>query len=73
MDPTYKLLLYLHRETNMTLRRDQIWFTDKDKTDSTVLYSLVDFKDDTGNKVPNDRNIEKDYINGRYGVIPFMN
>lgn len=55
------------------LRRDQIWFTEKDKTDSSELYSLVEFRDDAGNKVRNDRNIEKDYINGRYGAIPFMN
>ena len=54
------------------LRRDQIWFTEKDKSDSTDLYSLVEFRDDSGNKVRNDRNIEKDYINGRYGAIPFM-
>ncbi len=50
----------------------QIWFTEKDKTDSTELYSLVEFRDEFGNKVRNDRNIEKDYINGRYGAIPFM-
>lgn len=69
-------LIFATHDTNLLnlqyLRRDQIWFTDKDKTDSSELYSLVEFKDNAGNKVRNDRNIEKDYINGRYGAIPFL-
>lgn len=69
-------LIFATHDTNLLniryLRRDQIWFTEKDKSDSTDLYSLVEFRDDAGNKVRNDRNIEKDYINGRYGAIPFM-
>lgn len=69
-------LIFATHDTNLLnlqyLRRDQIWFTEKDKTDSTELYSLVEFRDETGSKVRNDRNIAKDYINGRYGAIPFM-
>ena len=69
-------LIFATHDTNLLniqyLRRDQIWFTEKDKSDSTDLYSLVEFRDDAGNKVRNDRNIEKDYINGRFGAIPFM-
>lgn len=69
-------LIFATHDTNLLniqyLRRDQIWFTEKDQSDSTDLYSLVEFRDDSGNKVRNDRNIEKDYINGRYGAIPFM-
>ena len=45
---------------------DQIWFTEKDATEASGLYSLLDFK------VRNDRDIENDYINGRYGAIPFI-
>lgn len=70
-------LIFATHDTNLLnirfLRRDQIWFTEKDKTDSTDLYSLVEFRDESGNKIRNDRNIEKDYINGRYGAIPFIN
>lgn len=55
------------------LRRDQIWFTEKDDTEASDLYSLVDFKDDNGNKVRNDSSWEKNYINGRYGAVPFLN
>lgn len=69
-------LIFATHDTNLLniqfLRRDQIWFTEKDKSESTDLYSLVEFRDVSGNKVRNDRNIEKDYIDGRYGAIPFM-
>ena len=48
------------------LRPDQIWFVEKDKGDSTHLYSLADFS-------PRENEaIEKGYLNGRYGAIPFL-
>lgn len=76
LNPNYAQLIFATHDTNMLnlqyLRRDQIWFTEKDKTDASELYSLVEFRDEAGNKVRNDRNIEKDYINGRYGAVPFM-
>lgn len=69
-------LIFATHDTNLLniqfLRRDQIWFTEKDETASSALYSFVEFRDDAGSKVRNDRNIEKDYIYGRYGAIPFM-
>ncbi len=55
------------------IRRDQIWFAQKDKVASTNIYSLVEFKDKDGKKVRNDRNIQRDYISGRYGAVPFIN
>lgn len=69
-------LIFATHDTNLLnlayLRRDQIWFTEKDKTESSDLYSLVEFKDETGAKIRNDRSVQKDYINGRYGAIPFL-
>lgn len=69
-------LVFATHDTNLLdlklIRRDQIWFTEKDSCDSTDLYSLVEFKDDNGNTVRNDKNIAKDYISGRYGAIPFI-
>jgi AAA15 family ATPase/GTPase len=47
-------------------RRDQIWFTEKDKYGETKLYSLAEFK------VRNDASFEKDYMLGKYGAIPFI-
>jgi uncharacterized protein len=52
-------------------RRDQIWFVEKDKYGCSDLYSLVEYKlDDT--KVRKDASYDKEYINGKYGAIPFV-
>ncbi len=49
------------------LRRDQIWFTEKKPENGvTDLYPLDSFS------VRKDENIQKGYINGRYGAIPFI-
>ena len=49
------------------LRRDQIWFTDKDpKTLATELFSLWDFS------VRKGENVRKGYLQGRFGAIPFF-
>lgn len=48
------------------LRRDEIWFAEKDADSSTHLYSLLDFK------VRNDLEIRKHYLQGRFGAIPFL-
>ncbi len=48
------------------LRRDQIWFTEKDKEGATRLYPLTDFKP------RKDESLVKGYLAGRYGGIPFI-
>lgn len=69
-------LIFATHDTNLlniqTFRRDQIWFTEKDKTEATDLYSLIEFKEPDGTKIRNDRSFEKDYMNGRYGAIPYI-
>ena len=69
-------LIFATHDTNLLdlgiMRRDQIWFAEKDNVESTDIYSLVEFKDEDGNKVRNDRDIKRDYIRGRYGAIPFI-
>ena len=69
-------LIFATHDTNLLdleiIRRDQIWFAEKDNVESTDIYSLVEFKDEAGNKVRNDRDIKRDYIRGRYGAIPFI-
>lgn len=48
------------------LRRDQVWFTDKDcKDGSSRIYSLSDFKG-----VRKDSDIRKSYLIGRFDAIP---
>jgi len=53
-------------------RRDQVWFTEKDNIEQTDLYSLDDFVFADGTKVRKDANLEKNYIAGRYGAIPYI-
>lgn len=48
-------------------RRDQIWFCEKDKEQSSDLYSLTDFSPRKGVD-----NLEKGYLSGRYGALPFL-
>lgn len=48
-------------------RNDEIWFAEKDReTQSTHLYTLDEFKPRA------DLNLEKGYLNGRFGAIPFL-
>ena len=48
------------------LRRDQIWFIEKNKENASVLYSLMDFK---GRQ---DDDFEREYLSGQYGALPFL-
>lgn len=48
------------------LRRDQIWFTEKDDAGATHLYPLTDFTPRV------DENLERGYLQGRYGAIPVV-
>jgi AAA15 family ATPase/GTPase len=63
-------LLFNTHDTNLlrsdVLRRDQIWFTEKDKAGATHLYPLTDFKPRKA------ENLQRGYLEGRYGAIPFV-
>ncbi len=48
------------------LRRDQIWFMEKDDTQSTQLYPLSDFHPRKHEA------LEKGYLQGRYGALPYI-
>ena len=49
------------------LRRDEIWFTERDfKSGKTTMYPLTDFSP------RKNENIERAYILGRFGAIPFI-
>lgn len=52
---------------NRLFRRDQIWFTEKNRQGATQLYSLAEFRG-----IRNDASFRKDYIRGRFGAIPFL-
>jgi uncharacterized protein len=63
-------LIFTTHDTNLLdlelLRRDEIWFVEKDRQGSSNLYSLAEFK------TRPDLKIEKGYLNGRFGAIPFF-
>lgn len=58
--------------SNNLLRRDEIWFTEKDYQGISSLYSLADFVDTDGQKIRKDENYEKNYLLGKYGAIPSL-
>lgn len=68
-------LIFITHDTTLLnknyFRRDQIWFTEKNQYEATDLYSLVEYKIDNS-KVRNDASYGKDYIQGKYGAVPFI-
>ncbi len=48
------------------LRRDEIWFIEKDRNSSSTLFSLEEFR------LPDGMNIQKGYLGGRFGAIPIL-
>lgn len=69
-NPKCGQLIFNTHDTNLlntgTLRRDQIWFTEKDDKGESHLYPLTDFKP------RRKENLESGYLQGRYGAIPFI-
>ncbi|MGB1205037.1 MAG: AAA family ATPase [Chitinophagales bacterium] len=63
-------LIFSTHESNLLdqkiFRQDEIWFAEKDRFGSTDLYPLSDFKEHKTT------DIQKGYLNGRYGSIPFL-
>jgi len=64
-------LCFVTHDTNLLdndlLRRDQIYFAEKNQRGETSIYSLNEIKG-----VRNDSSLEKDYIKGKYGAIPYI-
>ena len=50
-----------------TFRKDQIWFTEKDKTGATELFSASDYEG-----VRDDMPFDKWYLAGKFGGIPHI-
>ncbi|MEH2381261.1 MAG: ATP-binding protein [Nostoc sp.] len=69
-NPNNAQLIFMTHDTNLLnnklFRRDQIWFTEKNRYGTTDLYSLAEYN------VSNDASFESDYIQGRYGAIPYI-
>jgi uncharacterized protein len=73
-NPRNAQLVFTTHDTNLlgtelgepVLRRDQIWLTEKDNEGATCLYPLTDYKPRKA------ENLERGYLQGRYGAIPFL-
>ena len=62
-----QLIITTHESNLMDLnilRRDEIWFAEKNKKNQTELYPLEKFK------IRYDKVVFKNYLAGRYGAIP---
>lgn len=72
-NPNNAQLVFNTHDTNLLssglFRRDQIWFAEKDRYGAATLYALSDIKKGKARK--ND-NFEKNYIQGKYGAVPYL-
>ncbi len=68
-DKQNQLIITTH-ETHLMdsdlLRRDEIWFVEKGIEQTSTLSSLSEFK------IRNDLKLERGYLHGRFGAIPFV-
>lgn len=75
-NPNHAQLIFTTHDTHLlstkNMRRDQIWFTEKNAAEQTDLYCLTDIVLPDGTKPRNNANYERNYIAGRYGAIPFI-
>lgn len=66
-DKSTQLIITTHESNLMDLnilRRDEIWFAEKERNNNTNLYTLEKFK------IRYDKVVAKDYLAGRYGAVP---
>lgn len=70
-NPKNAQLIFTTHETSIltqdVFRRDQIWFCERSKEQSSILYPLSDFSPKKGKE-----NLELGYLSGRYGALPFI-
>ncbi|WP_170319286.1 AAA family ATPase [Polyangium spumosum] len=73
-DATPSQLIFTTHDTNLLdlslLSRDSIWFTEKDPSGASTLYSLADFNPEQLADLG--KNLENGYLQGRFGAIPFF-
>lgn len=82
-NPFHAQLIFATHDTNLLnyahLRRDQIYFAEKNRWEATEIFSLSDFvylgdsKTTQSAKERPDTDKEKRYLEGRYGAVPVFN
>jgi uncharacterized protein len=72
LNPHNAQLIFNTHNTNLLnaglFRRDQVWFTEKDKYGAATLFSLSDIK----SPVRKNDKFEENYIRGKYGAVPYL-
>lgn len=63
---THETALMEGEAKDAILRRDQIYFTEKDSSGASRLFSVAEFKE------RNNLNIRRRYLQGRYGALPSL-
>lgn len=70
-NPNNAQLIFTTHETailsQQLMRRDQVWFCEKDSGQKTRIYPLTDFHPRKGRE-----NLEAAYLSGRYGAVPYI-
>ena len=70
-NPNLAQLVFSTHETSIlsqdVFRRDQIWFCERTESQDTKLFSLAEFSPRKGVE-----NLERAYLSGRYGALPFL-
>lgn len=73
LNPKNAQIIFNTQDTNLLssglFRRDQVWFTAKDKFGEARIYSLADFKSGDVRKT---EAFEENYVRGKYGAVPFL-
>ncbi|MFN3687750.1 AAA family ATPase [Salinarimonas sp.] len=70
LNPKGAQLLATTHDTHLlcspAIRRDQIWFAEKNREGATSIYPLTDIRTRA------EDNLERGYLQGRFGAIPFL-
>lgn len=69
-------LIFTTHDTNLLssnlLNSNEVWFTEKDQQERSDLYCLNDIRYLDGSKMEETDLMEHNYIQGRYGAIPYL-
>jgi AAA15 family ATPase/GTPase len=68
-NPRGAQLIFTTHDTSLLshLNRDEVWLTEKDDDGATSLTALAEYG---GDKVRRSLNLERAYLNGRFGAVP---
>jgi hypothetical protein len=68
-NPRGAQLIFTTHDTSLLnyLNRDEVWLTEKGESGATTLTALAEFG---GDKVRRSLNLEKAYLQGRFGAVP---